>query len=266
MKAIVQDAYGSTEVLNHTAIDKPVPKDDEVLGPGARGRPGPGRLARHDRPAVPDPLGRLRRPPAQGPRSGPERGRAGRGLRLDRRRLLRRVRLRARGPPRAQAGAPQLRAGRGRRPGDRGGQHHPAGAGPLPRRRRGDRLHPGGRHRRGPGLGPHPGHRWPPFPVDTPAGPHRPGDAGHRGQRGPRAVAGRLRPPAPGADPVTVRGPAAADAELHARQEDLQTLRELTEAGKLAPVIDRTFPLPEVPEAIRYLLEGHGTGRGVITA
>jgi len=50
------------------------------------------------------------------------------------------------------------------------------------------------------------------------------------------------------------------------RPADLQTLRELGEAGKLTPVIDRTFPLPEVPEAIRYLLEGHGAGRIVITA
>jgi NADPH:quinone reductase-like Zn-dependent oxidoreductase len=49
------------------------------------------------------------------------------------------------------------------------------------------------------------------------------------------------------------------------RQEDLQTLRELIEAGKLTPLIDRTFPLREVPEAIRYLLKGHGRGKIVIT-
>jgi NADPH:quinone reductase-like Zn-dependent oxidoreductase len=50
------------------------------------------------------------------------------------------------------------------------------------------------------------------------------------------------------------------------RQEDLQTLRELIEAGKVTPVIDRTYPLREVPEAIRYLVEGHGgSGKVVIT-
>jgi NADPH:quinone reductase-like Zn-dependent oxidoreductase len=50
------------------------------------------------------------------------------------------------------------------------------------------------------------------------------------------------------------------------RQEDLQTLRELIEAGKLTPVIGRTYPLGEVPEAIRQLVEGHGrTGKIVIT-
>jgi NADPH:quinone reductase-like Zn-dependent oxidoreductase len=50
------------------------------------------------------------------------------------------------------------------------------------------------------------------------------------------------------------------------RQQDLQTLRELIEAGKVTPVIDRTYPLREVPEAIRYLVEGHGgSGKIVIT-
>jgi NADPH:quinone reductase-like Zn-dependent oxidoreductase len=49
-------------------------------------------------------------------------------------------------------------------------------------------------------------------------------------------------------------------------QEDLQTLWKLIEAGNVTPVIDRTFPLPEVPEAIRYLVEGHGgSGKIVIT-
>ena len=48
-------------------------------------------------------------------------------------------------------------------------------------------------------------------------------------------------------------------------QEDLQTLRELLEAGKLTPVIDRTYPLGDVPEAIRQLEAGHTRGKLVIT-
>jgi NADPH:quinone reductase-like Zn-dependent oxidoreductase len=44
------------------------------------------------------------------------------------------------------------------------------------------------------------------------------------------------------------------------RLEDLQTLRELLEAGQVTPVIDRTFPLGEVPEAFRQLVEGRGRG------
>ena len=48
-------------------------------------------------------------------------------------------------------------------------------------------------------------------------------------------------------------------------QQDLQTLQELLEAGKLTPVIDRTYPLGDVPEAMRQLVEGHTRGKLVIT-
>ncbi len=49
------------------------------------------------------------------------------------------------------------------------------------------------------------------------------------------------------------------------RQEDLQTLRELIEAHNITPLIDRTYPLGEVPEAIRQLEAGHTRGKLVIT-
>jgi NADPH:quinone reductase-like Zn-dependent oxidoreductase len=49
------------------------------------------------------------------------------------------------------------------------------------------------------------------------------------------------------------------------RQEDLQFLSELMEARKVTPVIDRTYPLAEVPNAIRYLHEGRARGKVVIT-
>jgi NADPH:quinone reductase-like Zn-dependent oxidoreductase len=48
-------------------------------------------------------------------------------------------------------------------------------------------------------------------------------------------------------------------------EEDLLTLKELIEAGKATPVVDRTYPLSEVPEAMRYLGEGHARGKVVIT-
>jgi NADPH:quinone reductase-like Zn-dependent oxidoreductase len=48
-------------------------------------------------------------------------------------------------------------------------------------------------------------------------------------------------------------------------KEDLQFLRQLIEAGKLTPVIDRTYPLSETPEAIRYLENGRARGKVVIT-
>jgi NADPH:quinone reductase-like Zn-dependent oxidoreductase len=47
--------------------------------------------------------------------------------------------------------------------------------------------------------------------------------------------------------------------------EDLIVLKEFIESGKVTPVIDRTYPLSEVPEAIRYLEEGHAQGKVVIS-
>jgi NADPH:quinone reductase-like Zn-dependent oxidoreductase len=42
-------------------------------------------------------------------------------------------------------------------------------------------------------------------------------------------------------------------------------MNDLFEAGKVVPVIDRRYPLSEVPEALRYLGEGHARGKVVIT-
>ncbi len=48
-------------------------------------------------------------------------------------------------------------------------------------------------------------------------------------------------------------------------RDDLVVLRELLETGKVTPVIDRTYPLSETAEAMRYLEEGHARGKVVIT-
>jgi NADPH:quinone reductase-like Zn-dependent oxidoreductase len=47
--------------------------------------------------------------------------------------------------------------------------------------------------------------------------------------------------------------------------EDLDFMNELIEAGKVTPVIDKTYPLSEVPEAISYVGEGHAQGKVVIS-
>jgi NADPH:quinone reductase-like Zn-dependent oxidoreductase len=49
------------------------------------------------------------------------------------------------------------------------------------------------------------------------------------------------------------------------RRDDLETLRQLIEAGKVAPLLDRTFPLDQVRQAIGHLLAGGGRGKLVIT-
>jgi NADPH:quinone reductase-like Zn-dependent oxidoreductase len=48
-------------------------------------------------------------------------------------------------------------------------------------------------------------------------------------------------------------------------KEDLVVLKEMIEAGKLKPVIDRTYPLSETADALRYLEAGHARGKVVIT-
>ncbi|PYL29316.1 MAG: alcohol dehydrogenase, partial [Verrucomicrobia bacterium] len=47
-------------------------------------------------------------------------------------------------------------------------------------------------------------------------------------------------------------------------QKDLSLLAEMVESGKMKPVIDRTYKLAEVPEAIGYLEQGHARGKVVI--
>ena len=47
-------------------------------------------------------------------------------------------------------------------------------------------------------------------------------------------------------------------------QEDLTILGDLMQTGQMTPVIDRRYPLSEVPAAIRYSEEGHARGKIII--
>ncbi len=49
------------------------------------------------------------------------------------------------------------------------------------------------------------------------------------------------------------------------KPEDLQTLKEMSEAGKIVPVIDKRYPLEQTPEALRYLGSGHARGKVIVT-
>jgi NADPH:quinone reductase-like Zn-dependent oxidoreductase len=49
------------------------------------------------------------------------------------------------------------------------------------------------------------------------------------------------------------------------KQEDLRTLGDLLQSGKIAPVIDRSYPLDEIVEAMRYVEDTHPQGKVVLT-
>jgi NADPH:quinone reductase-like Zn-dependent oxidoreductase len=51
----------------------------------------------------------------------------------------------------------------------------------------------------------------------------------------------------------------------HKPNKGLASMIELIETGKVVPVIDRRYPLSEVPDALRYFGEGHAKGKVVIT-
>ena len=51
----------------------------------------------------------------------------------------------------------------------------------------------------------------------------------------------------------------------HLNQKDLELLGDWMQSGKVKPVIDRTYPMDQVAEAIRYLEKGHARGKVVIT-
>src|SRR5438034_1876234 len=46
---------------------------------------------------------------------------------------------------------------------------------------------------------------------------------------------------------------------------DLLALAQLIESGKVTPVVDKTYPLSQAPDAIRYMQHGHARGKIVIT-
>ncbi len=48
---------------------------------------------------------------------------------------------------------------------------------------------------------------------------------------------------------------------MEQHHSDLETLTELIEAGAVTPVVDRTYPLAEVPDAIRHLRGGQVRGK-----
>ena len=85
------------------------------------------------------------------------------------------------------------------------------------------------------------------------------------GGAGQRALDRTLGSPGQSADVVAVRQPEDSCmmmAELN--KKDLTVLADLMQSGKVTPVIDRTYKLSQVPDALRYLEKGHARGKVVI--
>jgi NADPH:quinone reductase-like Zn-dependent oxidoreductase len=82
--------------------------------------------------------------------------------------------------------------------------------------------------------------------------------------RGPRALAQVFQPMILGPW-ITMNGSKKMFTLTLKPNKDLGFMKELLEAGKVKPVIDRSYPLSEVAEALRYYGEGHSRGKVVIT-
>ncbi len=64
---------------------------------------------------------------------------------------------------------------------------------------------------------------------------------------------------------ISMTGSKKVGILMHKPNKDLAFIKELLEAGKVVPVIDRRYPLSKVPEALRYFGKGHAKGKLVIT-
>ena len=64
---------------------------------------------------------------------------------------------------------------------------------------------------------------------------------------------------------MSIGGQKMGPVMARASQKDLVTIKELLEARKIVPVIDRRYPLEETREAFRYFGEGHARGKVIIT-
>jgi NADPH:quinone reductase-like Zn-dependent oxidoreductase len=64
---------------------------------------------------------------------------------------------------------------------------------------------------------------------------------------------------------VSMTGRKKMSLLIYKPNKDLVVMKELIEAGKVVPIIDKRYPLSEVAEALQYFGEGHAKGKLVIT-
>src|SRR6266851_1631507 len=144
-------------------------------------------------------------------------------------------------------------------------QHEECGHAPIHRRRSRRGLHPRGFHQKWATLRLILRLRREPFVVGVQGRLDFPGDI-HRGRRTERSVDDWSFDPCDTAH-VLSRFVSQKLVMVLAKpsQKDLTVVRDLMEAGRATPVIDKRYRLSEVPDAIRYLEAGHARGKVVIT-
>ena len=113
-------------------------------------------------------------------------------------------------------------------------------------------------------LRPHPPGGGDRFALRLQTRAHAEGNAAAEQRRADRTRLRTRRAHGEGGCAVTVREPEDAELLMKPKQEDLLVLKQLIEDGKVTPVIDRTYPLAEVPEAIGYLEALRARGKVVV--
>ena len=157
-------------------------------------------------------------------------------------------------------------AGRDR---DRGGSHQQTGPASHARRRSGDRFHQGRLHGRHPAPRRHRRHSRQTSVRQDPAGVAADGVYVLVGHANFGTADGKVLGGVPRAIGLTIRS--ALTKQLPGLRgarpapDRLAVLTNLLASGKLRPIIDRAFPLPEIREAMRHLQSGDARGRIVLT-
>ena len=123
----------------------------------------------------------------------------------------------------------------------------------------------GGLHQPREALRRHPRQRLEPPAVPTPTGSdrHRRAHPERRELRKPMVL--ERGPAHPGTAHVPVRHPESRAFLVSTNHDDLVALKELIEAGKVTPVLDRTYPLSDAAQAIDHVGRGHAQGKVAIT-
>src|SRR5918995_4739843 len=153
--------------------------------------------------------------------------------------------------------------------GERRVQHEERGDGPIARGRPRHRLHPRGLHPKWAQVRSHLPVGGDPFTVRVQERAQLQWDARNKQRRSSGESEGRWIGPVDRVIKALVLSPFVsqkmASFTVKPNKEDLEFLKQFIEDGTLTPEIDRIYPLAQVPEAIRYLEEGHARGKVVIT-